>query len=82
MITVTLLGAGNVATHLFKAFSKAEEVDVNQWFNRSIKSLQPFKNEVSVSDDIASVTEADVYVLAVSDDAIADLSSKLPFTNS
>ena len=81
MISVTLLGAGNVATHLFKAFSKAKEVNVNQWFNRNIKALQPYKNKVAICDDITSLTEADVYILAVSDDAVAELSKKLPFTD-
>ena len=33
MLKVTLLGAGNVATHLFKAFNEAKEISVNQWFN-------------------------------------------------
>jgi predicted short-subunit dehydrogenase-like oxidoreductase (DUF2520 family) len=79
MITVTLLGAGNVASHLFKAFYKAGNVTVKQWFNRSIKTLQPYKNEVTITDDITTLTDADIYILAVSDDAISMLSNKLPF---
>ena len=81
MITVTLLGAGNVASHLFKAFNKAENVTVIQWYNRSIKTLQPFKNKVAICDDITTLTDADIYVLAVSDDAISKLSANLPFNN-
>ena len=38
MISVVILGAGNVATHLFHAFYKAENIVVNQWFNRNLKS--------------------------------------------
>ena len=40
MISVVLLGAGNVATHLFKAFNKANEITVNQWYNRDIKRIE------------------------------------------
>ncbi len=79
MITVVLLGAGNVAHHLFKAFSAAENVQVKQWYNRSIRVLEPYKTTVAVTDDLSNIVEADIYVIAVSDDAIAELSSALPF---
>ena len=36
MIKVILLGSGNVATHLFQAFSKADEIEVVQVFSRTI----------------------------------------------
>lgn len=81
MITVTLLGAGNVATHLFKAFNKAEEVTVNQWYNRNLKSLQPYKNDVAICDDVTQLVNSNIYILAVSDDAISELSESLPFSD-
>lgn len=81
MISVVILGAGNVATHLFKAFNKAENVIVNQWFNRNLKPIDLYKNIVDVTEDLTSLTEADVYILAISDDAISKISSKLPFEN-
>jgi predicted short-subunit dehydrogenase-like oxidoreductase (DUF2520 family) len=79
MISVTILGAGNVASHLFKAFQKTEEVSVTQWYNRHLKALNPYKKEVEIIDDLSLLKEADVYILAVSDDAIKEISSKLPF---
>ena len=81
MISVVILGAGSVATHLFKAFSKAENISVNQWFNRSLKTIDAYKNSVEITDDLSKLKEADIYILAVSDDAISGLSSKLPFKN-
>lgn len=81
MISVVLLGAGNVATHLYKAFVNAEAIEVRQWYNRSLKSLQIHKNDVAITSDIATLQEADVYLLAVSDDAVAALSKELPFEN-
>ena len=81
MISVTILGAGNVATHLFKAFQASEHVSVKQWFNRSLKTIERYKNEVEIIKDLSKLKQADVYILAVSDDAIAKLSTQLPFEN-
>ncbi|MCH7523998.1 MAG: DUF2520 domain-containing protein [Bacteroidetes bacterium] len=81
MISVVLLGAGNVAIHLFKAFNNAENIVVNQWFNRSLNPLQPFKNNVEITNDISQLKDADVYIIAVNDDAISQLSSQLMFEN-
>lgn len=79
MISVIILGAGNVATHLFKAFDKSETVTVNQWFNRKIDHLKSYKNKVDITDDLSQLKEADVYIIAISDDSVAKLSSQLPF---
>ena len=81
MISVVILGAGNVATHLFQAFYKAENIVVNQWFNRHLKSIDFYKNMFDVTNDLSSLKPADVYIIAVSDDAISKLSSQLPFEN-
>lgn len=81
MISVVILGAGNVATHLFKGFKKTNKVSVIQWYNRSLSAIQPYKNLVDITDDIKALKDADVYILAVSDDVISELSSQLPFEN-
>ena len=81
MISVVILGGGNVATHLFRAFTKAEHVSVVQWYNRNIDSIKSYKNEVDITDDITQLKLADLYILAVSDDAIKPLASLLPFEN-
>lgn len=79
MISVVILGAGNVATHLFKGFEKTNDVSVVQWYNRSKSSIQPYSHLVDVTDDLNALKDADVYIIAVSDDAISELSSNLPF---
>ena len=81
MITVVLLGAGNVATHLYKAFSKAENVSVIHWYNRTLSSISLYTNDVDITDNLKELKEADIYILAVSDDSIAKLSQDLPFEN-
>ncbi len=81
MISVVLLGAGNVAQHLYKAFNEAKTVTVNQWYNRTLTKLAPYANTVAITDNLNDLVAADVYILAVSDDYISKLSKALPFTN-
>ncbi|MBA6152442.1 Rossmann-like and DUF2520 domain-containing protein [Gelidibacter maritimus] len=81
MISVVILGAGNVATHLFNAFYNANDITVSQWFNRNISHLSSYKNKVAITDNLSELKEADLYIIAVSDDAIANLSSQLTFEN-
>ncbi|MBC3759610.1 DUF2520 domain-containing protein [Hyunsoonleella sp. SJ7] len=81
MISVVLLGAGNVGTHLFKAINKSNQATVKQWYNRSINSISSYKNKVSITDNIKDLEEADIYILTVADEAIAGISSQLPFEN-
>ncbi len=81
MISVTLLGAGNVGTHLFKAFNNNSQVSVKQWFNRSVDKISHYKNDVSITDDMNMLEEADIYIITVSDDAVASISSAIPFEN-
>ena len=81
MITVVILGAGNVAHHLYKAFFSSENVTVTQWYNRNTKSIRLVNNEVQLTDDLSQLIEADIYIIAVSDDAIAGISKQLPFEN-
>ncbi|MFC0604226.1 Rossmann-like and DUF2520 domain-containing protein [Winogradskyella pulchriflava] len=81
MISVVLLGAGNVATHLYKAFSKAENITVTQWYNRSNSAISSYANEVETIDSLADLKEADIYIMAISDDSISKLSKVLPFEN-
>lgn len=81
MISVCLLGAGNVATHLYQAFNRARDITITQWYNRDLKKISTYKNEVNITDDIKSLNGADIYILAVNDDAITKLSINLPFKN-
>lgn len=81
MISVVLIGAGNVATHMYKAFKNSRQITVVQWFNRSYNSISSYANEVETIDDLSKLKEADIYILAVSDDSLARLSRDLPFEN-
>jgi len=81
MISVVLLGAGNVASHLYKAFRDAEKVEVVQWYNRTKSAISSYSNVVDITDNLQDLKVANIYILAVSDDSIAKLSQQLPFEN-
>lgn len=81
MLSVILIGAGNVASHLFNAIKKSESASIIQWYNRTIDTIKPFQNDVDITDDLSTLKEADIYIMAVSDDSIAELSNALPFSN-
>lgn len=81
MIRVVLLGAGNVATHLIKAFSTAKKVELVQVYARTKKSLQRFQNLVDTTTNLSDLKDADVYIIAIADDAIGEFSSQLPNNN-
>lgn len=81
MISVVLIGSGNVATHLYKGFQKAKNVEVVQWYARQIETISTYKNEVSITDDLNTLEEADIYIIAVSDDAVSEVSKQLRFEN-
>ncbi|MFV8838818.1 Rossmann-like and DUF2520 domain-containing protein [Salinimicrobium soli] len=77
MIDLVLLGTGNVATHLFKAFSASKEVNVVQVYNHSEESLKTFKETTAVTTSLGELAPADVYLLALKDDAIPEVAEKL-----
>jgi len=81
MISVVLIGAGNVAFHLYKAFKKADNVTIIQWYNRSTNNIYQFQSEVEICDNLNKLKAADLYIIAVSDDAVAKLSREIPFEN-
>jgi len=81
MIKVVILGGGNMAYHLTNNLLDNKDVDVVQVYNRSIENIQYLKNKTLFTDALSDIKEADIYIIAVSDKAIADLSSKLKTKN-
>lgn len=81
MIKIALLGAGNVASHLFNVFSESKTLEVTQWYNRTFEVIKSFKNKTEVIDDINQLKDVDIYIIAVTDGAVASLSQSLPFEN-
>ena len=80
MIKVSILGFGNVGQHLYQAFSKVIGVDVIQIYNRSEININE-DLQASFTTDIKQLKEADIYIIAVPDDSIKELSKTLPIKN-
>ncbi len=77
MIKVVIIGAGNVATHLYHCFNQAMEFDVVQVFNRNKDHLDFVDDVAKRNSDLSKIAEADLYLIAIKDEAIEDLSRKL-----
>lgn len=81
MIQVIIIGSGNVSQHLIKTFQKSKKINVLQVFSRQKEALDHLLDSDKIINNLKDIAKADLYILAVSDDAIAEVSSQLPFTN-
>jgi len=77
MLKIVILGTGNLAKHLYTAFIKANAVDIVQVVGRNQKELEQFSMHSTLSNDFAFIADADVYLIAVKDDAITEVSQYL-----
>jgi predicted short-subunit dehydrogenase-like oxidoreductase (DUF2520 family) len=82
---IVILGTGNLATHLISALSKIQSIEVIQLFNHqpSLKAKKLAKNFcLPIVFDINKIeTHADLYIIAVKDQFILNLSEKLSKLN-
>ena len=81
MLKVIVIGSGNVAQHLIKVFLQTKEVSLVQAFARQPKSLLHLLPKEKITNDYNALHEADVYIISVTDNAINEVSSQLPFKN-
>lgn len=59
----------------------AVNVNLVQVFARNKESILHLIDEVKITSNYNDIKEADVYIISVSDNAIAEVSNNLPFTN-
>ncbi|WP_140485248.1 Rossmann-like and DUF2520 domain-containing protein [Flavobacterium sp. GSA192] len=85
MIKVSIIGSGNVAQHLITTFQNLEksgsEMELAQVFSRKRETLVTLLRPEQIITDYSDLQEADLYIIAVSDDAIETVSKQLPFKN-
>jgi predicted short-subunit dehydrogenase-like oxidoreductase (DUF2520 family) len=79
MIKVSIIGSGNVGQHLIKAFSESRSAELVQVYSRNPGSIANLISHEKIVDDYHALNDADLYIIAVSDDAVATVSQKLPF---
>src|ERR1700709_1052006 len=76
---ITIIGSGNVATHLAAAFKNAGHV-ILQVYSRNLQnaSLLAYHVKAEAIDDLAAINpETDLFVIAVKDDAIGLIAEHL-----
>lgn len=77
MIRVSILGSGNVATHLISAFLNSADIQLVQVFSRNLEKIKHLEGEVLITNNLHELELVDVTIVAISDDSILGLSKKL-----
>ncbi|RXP53060.1 DUF2520 domain-containing protein [Lutibacter sp. HS1-25] len=81
MIKVVIIGSGNLAFHLTNECLKSNAINLVQVYSRNIENIEYLKSKTSITHNLKNLKEADIYIIAVSDNAIADVSSQLMLQN-
>ena len=74
MLSIVLIGTGNVAQQFYAAMSNTKGLKIIQVIGRNKKKLSPFKNCPKTATDYKYLLNADIYIIAVNDDSIATVS--------
>jgi predicted short-subunit dehydrogenase-like oxidoreductase (DUF2520 family) len=81
MIRVSIIGSGNVAQHLIVAFSKTTDIELVQVFTRKDAAVAHLINPDKIYTDFNDIIAADLFIIAITDDAITEVSAAIPFSN-
>lgn len=81
MIKVSIIGSGNLAQHLIQAFQSNPSIELVQVVARNPITVAHLLDSNRIISDYTQLQEADLYIIAVSDDASAEVSAALPFEN-
>ncbi len=80
-LNIVIIGAGNVATHIATSFQKNKSVKLTQVFNHRVsKQTKAFASDYKcevVTDYRKINATADIYIIAVKDDAISEVVKSL-----
>lgn len=71
---ICIIGSGNVAYHLAKAF-KTSGINVDRIYGRNEAALREISASLDIPFATGSLPEAELYIISVKDDAIAEVSS-------
>ena len=81
MIRVSIIGSGNVAQHLIVAFSKTTDIELVQVFARKDAAVAHLINPDKIYTNFNDIIAADLFIIAITDDAIIEVSAAIPFSN-
>lgn len=77
---IVVIGSGNVAFHLAKAFTEAQ-IPVSQIFGRNTTELQKISEQFSIPFSTETLADADLYIISVSDSSIGEVSALIKNKN-
>lgn len=81
MIRVSIIGSGNVAQHLIVAFSKTTDIELVQVFARKNAAVAHLVSPEKIYTNFNDIIAADLFIIAITDDAISEVSKAIPFSN-
>ncbi len=85
MIKASIIGSGKVAQHLIVALQNSiingAEIELVQVHTRQKSTVSHLLDFNKITDDWSTLAEADLYIIAVSDDAISNVSEQIPYKN-
>jgi len=81
MITINIIGSGNVAQHLISVFQQTENIVLQQVFSRKRENINHLVADDTIVTQYFDLKPADITIISVTDDAIAEVSNQLPFEN-
>jgi len=81
MVTITILGSGKVAHHLIVNILDADNLQLQQIYARNRDSVTDLVPENQVVQDIKLLEPADIFIIAVSDIAIEEVSKAILIPN-
>lgn len=70
---IVIIGSGNVAYHLAKAFTQ-NNIEVSQIFGRNEGELNKISEELNIPYSTKDLDDADLYLISVSDSAVEQVS--------
>ena len=71
------MGAGNVAIHLARAMQVSDNIELVQYYSRSLENSSYFDPEIKHTDNLNNLDEADIYILALKDEVVEEFSKRL-----
>ena len=81
MIRVSIIGSGNLAQHLIVAFSKTTDVELVQVFARKDAAVAHLTSPDKIYTNFNDIIAADLFIIAITDDAITEVSAAIPFSD-
>lgn len=80
-MSVSIVGAGNVATHLASRLVQ-RGITIRSIYSRTLSSakelVEKLNTDATATDDLTQLLEADVYIIAVKDDALTQIAAIWP----